>query len=281
MELKGYGLLQPGDRQRVLTNSEIGHKSLSFIVLRDRWKYINPNLGTINLDRLKLQIERCHKFNKGYIPAIMTGQDCTPDWIPGSRLNWVHNRRNYKNVLAPWLPIIWEMYQGVLQKLAELVDNDPLNCGVWVNGPTVASQEMHTNGVDTQTGFSILAMADNWRSTTTIFDQLFKKSNVIYSISGQNAAGYVASVIANAKSVFPKERLYFQHNSLGTQTALGSNHHKLLLKLFKEGYKVGAEMVQPGHTAALPRFKEASYNVLYPGDQLKKLPPRLSNGRLA
>lgn len=274
MLLKGYGLLQPGDRQRTLTNSEIGHRALSFMVLRDRWKYINPRQGVIDFDRLKVQIERCHKFNKGYIPAIMTGSGCSPDWLPGLRLNWTHSRRKYKNVIAPWLPIIWQEYQEVLQRLAEFVDNDLLCRGVWVNGPTVASQEMHTNGVDTQPGYSVVKMADNWRSTGVVFNQIFKKVNLIYSISGQNAAGYVQSVINYAKELFPKDRLVFQHNSLGTQTSLNSNHHKMLLNLYREGYRVGSEQVQPGHTKALSKFPQASYHILYPGDQLQKLPAR-------
>lgn len=274
MQLKGYGLLQPGDRQRVLTNSEIGHKALSFMVLRDRWKYINPRKDFIDLDRLIDQIERCHKFNKNYIPAIMTGQDCTPDWLPGQRLNWKHDGRTYKNVLAPWLPVIWQQYEVVLQELAELVDNDPLCCGVWVNGPTVASQEMHTNGVDKQPGYSNSAMVTNWFKTSSIFNSYFKKANFIYSISGQNAAGYVPSVISNAKLAHPKDRLYFQHNSLGKQTALGSNHHKMLLQLHKEGYRVGAEMVQPNEVAGISRFPEANYIVLYPNDIKQKLPKR-------
>lgn len=277
MNLTGYGLLQPGDRQQVLTNSEMGHKALSFMVLRDRWKYLQPNSSpnSINLDRLKVQIERCHKFNKGYIPAIMTGQDCTPDWIIGTRLNWQHDRRSYKNVLAPWLPIIPKTYENILQKLADLIENDPLNCGVWVNGPTVASQEMHTNGVHTQKGYSAALMFDNWRTITILFNSIFKKSNLIYSISGQiEALKYVKNVIEYAKATFPKERLAFQHNSLGKQTSVNSNHHKLLLQLEKEGYRVGSEQVQPGHTAGLSKFPQADYHILYPGDEKQKLPTR-------
>lgn len=271
MKLKGYGLLQPGDRQRVLTNSEMSHRSLSFMVLRDRWKYLEPTKGNYDFSRLIEQIQRCIKFNKKFTISIMTGGDCNPDYLVKKQ---------------PWNLDNIERYGLLHSKLHEEIGklfNYPLSsvAGVWITGPTVPSQEMHlktSGGVDAEKfpGYSEDKMVEAWKLASNLVYDKWAFTTGILSISGQNAVykTYLDNIIVHNIALWSENNIAFQHNSLGKQTSLGSNHHKKLLELHKKGYCVGAEMVQPGHAAAISKFPEADYIVLYPGDQTAKLPSR-------
>lgn len=253
--MQGYGLLQPGDRQRALTDTEI--KSVDFVVLRDRWKYLDKGF-----DRLYQQMDRCKKFKKEYTVSVMTGDGCNPEGLVDRQ---------------PWNLDNLNKYIDLQEKLStELRGRGYLDsvCGVWITGPTVPSQEMHLNGADKYPGFSIQKMIAAWDKAIDAIKECYPNHTAVLSISGQSSVSlYLDTVINRAKAVFGKG-VVFQHNSLGTQTTLNASHHKKLLQLYSQGYTVGAEMVQPGHTAAIKKFPQASYIVLYPGDPSKNLPKR-------
>lgn len=267
MELKGYGLLQPGDRQRPLTNTELGNKNISFIVLRDRWSYLEKTKGKYNFDYLLGQMERCIKFNKPFTISIMTGDDCNPDYLPKKQ---------------PWATAITTRYELLHHELRKAMTDRGIDftkvVGIWITGPTVPSQEMHLNGAEKFAGYSAAKMESAWHDAITVIERVWGDlpTRFILSISGQNPVFkfYLNNIILKVLDTFGSNSVAFQHNSLGTQTSLGSNHHKKLLELHKKGYVVGSEQVQPGHTAAISKFPEASYCILYPQDITKKLPSR-------
>lgn len=252
--MQGYGLLQPGNRQRVLTDAEI--KSVDFLVLRDRWKYLDKGF-----DRLYQQMDRCKKFKKKYTVSVMTGEGCNPESLVERQ---------------PWNLDNLNRYIDLQEKLStQLRGRGYLDsvCGVWITGPTVPSQEMHLNGADKYPGFSRDKMVRAWEVAISSIRHLYEQPGIL-SISGQSSViPYLDRVISDAKNWYGDE-IFFQHNSLGTQTTLNASHHKKLLQLYSQGYTVGAEMVAPGHVKAISKFPQASYIVLYPGDPNKNLPKR-------
>lgn len=264
--LKGYGLLQPGNRQRALTDSEI--KSVDFVVLRERWSYLEPTQGNYDFKRLLQQMDRCKKFNKPYTVSVMTGDDCNPVRPDGT--SWLAQRQ-------PWSLSNLKSYASLQSNLSNaLKKGDYFShvAGVWITGPTVPSQEMHLNGANNYTGYSVSKMVSAWKEAIRIANTYYQDQTLILSISGQSSVKpYLDTVIAEAKAL-GKDRVVFQHNSLGTQTSTSALHHKTLLNLYREGFSVGAEMVQPGHYAGIKKFPQAQYVVLYPGDQNHSLPKR-------
>jgi hypothetical protein len=199
----------------------------------------------------------------------MTGE-CSPEWIKGPRLKF----GKYTNLLAPWTPELLVQYNIFVQALATMYASDSYLCGVWISGPTTSSQEMHTNGLEKVAGYSPQKMREAWLKSVKIVSDSFTECANILSVSGQNPVqSYIKDVIEETKKL-GKQRAVFQHNSLGTQTSLSAVHHKHLLSLHSQGYRVGAEMVQPGHYQGIKKFPQASFVVLYPGDQNQTLPAR-------
>ncbi len=265
----GYGLLQGGNRNNSLTDAQLKHPKISFIVLRDRWNKQEPKQGQFDFSYLAGQIRRVRKAGKGYIIAPMTGAGATPDFVPGPR---------YKNskgemTLAPWAPAIPAYYGRYVDQLANLsidgvkVKDDPACLSPWCTGPTVPSQELHLNGLEKAPGHDSGMIVKNWAACFKATHAAFPNKPGILSLSGQTAVlKYQPQIIAAMKAEYGKGAI-FQHNSLGKQTNVNAPHHQAVLALKREGYRVGAEMVQPGQTPGLAKFPQANYFVLYPGDE--------------
>lgn len=263
--ITGIGVLQPGDGARVLSDKQID--LTDFVVLRERWKHLNPSKTKYDFARLNSQIERCARRRKPFVLGVMTGADCAPDWIPGKRLNWSHQGRKYANVLAPWEASLVDPYDRLMQKLWSVVSP----AAVWITGPTIASQEMHTNGVDKQKGWSPAKVEQNWKDCFDCVRAQFNTTMKLLSITGQaGAKSYLWNVIDYCQSLSDPTTLAFQHNSLGPQTTLSAAHHAALLKLHRNGWPVGYELVESGASGSAKMFPEASYGVWYPKDIEKR-----------
>lgn len=257
----GIGVLQPGDGKRVLTNLQIAKSD--FVVLRERWKDLSPKKGQYDFKRWTEQSARARKEGKKVVLGVMTGADSTPDWLEGTRLSWKHGSRSYKNVLAPWSTSIPDAYDRLYRQIWGSFSPDM----VWITGPTVPSQEMHTNGLDKQKGFSAFKMRDAWKECFDAVRTHFNVTTKVLSISGQKPVqAYMGDVIAYCQSLSTRETLAFQHNSLGPQTSPAATHHKTLLRLSKDGWPVGYELVQPGASKGMLSFPQASFGVWYPED---------------
>ncbi len=264
----GYGMLQGGNRNNSLTAAQFAHPKISFIVLRDGWSKQEPRDDAFDFRYNAAQIRRARKAGKGYIVAPMTGAS-TPSFVSGPR---------YKNnkgelVLAPWSPSITAQYATFVYALANSevdglkVKDDPLAIAVWCTGPTVPSQELHLNGLEKAPGYNPAGIVANWTACIKATHAAFPGKPAILSLSGQTAVQkYQPQIIAAMKAEYGKDAI-FQHNSLGKQTSVTATHHRLVLEQKRQGYRVGAEMVQPGNTAGLAKFPERDYAVLYPGDE--------------
>jgi hypothetical protein len=264
----GYGLLQGGNRNNALTAAQFAHPKISFIVLRDRCSKQNPSPNHYDFTYNAAQIRRCRKTAKGYIVAPMTGEG-TPAFVAGPR----YKNSKGQSVIAPWSPAIAEWYARYVYAQANTVvdgvkvKDDPLCLCPWVTGPTVPSQELHLNGLEKAPGYKPAGIVANWTACMKATHDAFPGKPGILSLSGQPAVQkYQPQIIAAMKAEYGKDAI-FQHNSLGKQTSVTATHHRLVLEQKRQGYRVGAEMVQPGNTAGLAKFPEREYAVLYPGDE--------------
>lgn len=258
--VEGYGLLQPGDRQRPLTDAEINHPKVDFVVPRDRWKYLEPTDKSYDFSYLNAQIQRIRKAGKKYVLPVMTGAGCTPDWVGGRRVD---------GVLIPWSVDLSSRYRSLHAALSGIYANDPLLGMVWITGPTFSSsQEMHTNGWDREfENFNNELMRLSWVDSIDTVATYYPNVSAVLSISTQKPVlGYLDQVIDYAIKKLG-QRAVFQVNSLGKQTDVTAPHIQKLKELKRKGYRVGAEMVQPGNTAGLSKMPELDFAVLYPGDE--------------
>lgn len=254
--VEGHGVMQQGDRQSVLTEAQIA--ASDFVVPRDRWKYLEPHPGDYDFSRLDSQIQRAKKAGKKFVLPVMTGADCTPDWVQGDRVN---------GVLVPWSAHLAASYDLLHELLADKYANDPMLGMVWITGPTIPSQEMHVNGFDSAPGFTADKMARAWFDTIDTIANLYPNVSATLSISTQKPVlSYLDQVIEYAIGVLG-DRAVFQVNSLGNQTNMAASHMQKLLELHRRGRRVGAEMVQPGNTAGLAKFPERDFAVIYPNDE--------------
>lgn len=261
-ELKGYGLLQGGKRNNALTDAQFKHPKIEFVVLRDRWNVQEPRDDVFNFTYNAAQIRRCRKFGMPYVVAPMTGVGGIPSHA-GSRI-W-----------ASTIPREWAKFiqmQANTSVGGVKVKDDPLLAAVWLGCLGEPSQEGHLNGLENTSGYSPAAMLSVIKAcgdaTIAAFD--VPGTKFIYSVSGQRAVqAYQPAALDYFKAKLGKARFLAQHNSLGTQTSVTATHHRILLDLHRQGYRVGAEMVQPGNTAGLAKFPERTYAVLYPGDEAR------------
>lgn len=266
--VNGYGVLQPGDRQYQLTDATLRNPRVAFIVLRDRWKYLEPTDNHFDASYLLAQRKRAVAAGKSYVLAVMTGGGSTPAWIKGDRF-----RIKGESVLAPWAPDLAPQYLALQTWLANLevapgvkVKDDPALAEVWVSGPTIPSQEMNLNGLESARGYSSAKMLVAWKQSIDTIAQLYPGVSCVLSISGQPPVQkYQPDVIAYAKQKLGK-RAVFQFNSLGPQTQHNYTSLVQLRTLHGQGYRVGAEMVQANSLAGLATFPERDFAVVYPPD---------------
>lgn len=259
-DLSGYGLMQGGNRNNALSDAQFRHPKISFLVLRDRWNKQEPQPGVYNFTYNAAQIRRCRRVGKPYICAPMTGVSGIPAHV--ARVPWD------AKIPAAWAKFIYAQANTEVDGVK--VKDDPLLAAVWLGCLGEPSQEGHLNGLERTAGYSPAAMLSVITQCGDATIAAFPRADVkfIYSVSGQPAVQkYQPQALAHFKAKLGKDRLRVQHNSLGPQTTVTATHHKILLDLQREGYKVGAEMVQPGRTAGLSKFPQASYFVLYPGDE--------------
>jgi hypothetical protein len=263
--VSGPGLMHGGNHNNTLSDAQLKNPKVKFVVPRERWSYLEPKNNQFNASYLLREIRRARAAGQPYVLGVMTGGECTPSWLPGQR---------YQGVLVPWEQSIRDEYRELHAYLSTLevvpglmLKDDPRLKLVWITGPTVPSQEMHTNGIEKAPGYTAGKMRAAWMwSIDTIADK-YPGVACVLSISGQKPAqAYQPQVIAYARQQLGP-RATFQHNSLGKQTDVTALHHRTLLDLAKQGVRVGSEAVQPGNVSAITKFPQATYTVWYPGDE--------------
>jgi hypothetical protein len=278
--LSGYGVMQQGNRQGVLSDALITHPKISFVVPRDRWKYLEPQDDVFNFSYMLSQMRRARAAGKSYVVPVMTGGSSTPIHVAGPRFA----RANEEPCLVPWAPSIPIEYRKLHLALANAeivpgvkVKDDPYNVGVWITGCTVPSQEAHLNGMENAPGFSAAGMRTNWSACGRVIKDCYPNKPGIFSLSGQRPVqAYQPQVLSDLKGMFGRS-VYFQHNSFKAVFEPNATHVAALRQLDSEGYRTGVEAVvtaadDPGRFGSanvmdgINKYPWCEYFVNYPND---------------
>lgn len=264
--IAGPGLMIGGNRNNPLDDDDYKNPSVRHITLRDRWGAVNTAKGKFDFGYLLRLAEKCGKNKKPYILGIMSGAECQPSWLPGTKIK----TNEGDTMVAPWEPSINRYWEDLLSTLLQTFGSDPYFSRLWINPCSVPSQEMHVKPIATPAvkGYTPEKMEQAWISAIDLTSNYFQDIELVLSLSGQNPAQkFQPAVIEYAKKTIAKKRLCFQFNSLGRQTSPSYLPVKLLQQLKAEGYRVGAEMVQPGHGDVLKNYKWMDFTVGYDGDE--------------
>lgn len=259
-----------GDRNNPLSDAQFRNPKVKHITIRDRWWRLHPARGRFDFGYLEAQILRCRKFGKPYVIGVMTGADCAPSWLGGQISARLADNKVHKFV-APWSADLAPNYEALQIEIDRRFASDPLFCQTWCTGPTVPSQEMHTNRLETHRDFTAAKMRHAWWAAIDTMASLFAAQTVVVSVSGQGAVlPYLRDVTDRAARVLG-DRAAFQFNSLGPQTSETSHHVQELKYWDAKGYRVGSEQRRGGEAQVikLPKWSWLDFNVCYPRDEAK------------
>jgi hypothetical protein len=245
----GYAIYPPGNRQYFpgdsLSAELLAHTPIEWILWRDRWKYMEPQKDAYDLSLMKRELARYFAAGKKVGILVMTGSECTPDWLPGDR---------HQGALVPWAKSIAVEFDELLAEIARLevtpgvpLADDPRLVLVYPTGPTVPSHEMHLHGMERAPGFSSEKMYQAWARAIDSQHRHFPKVAGGLAISVQAPVrGHLDRVIAKLQQTKGKQLATFQHNGLSNKVGIrtgGYGAHQRLFQLHAQGWIVGAEML--------------------------------------
>ncbi|HEX6961373.1 MAG TPA: beta-galactosidase [Lacipirellula sp.] len=246
---RGYFALQPGEpavlqpgNKRVVADELLALPRVAGLTIRARWSWIHPSEGRFDFSFLDAQVARCHNAGKRYKLLVMTGRDCSPEWIGGA---W------HRGAPVPWSDELKQHYGALVAELGKKYAADPLLCGVHITGPTFPSTEMHpAPGIESVAGYSDQAMIDAWGASIDAYAAAFPRTACLLSISVQPPARrYLGAVVDYGREKLG-ERFTLQHNALKASTHPLAPHHLFISAEAKKGVRVGFEMVCPATNAA-------------------------------
>jgi hypothetical protein len=239
---RGYFALQPGDpavldagSKRLVSDEQLQLPQVVGLTIRARWAWLHPSDGRFDFSFLDAQIARCNRLNKRYKLLVMTGANCTPEWIGGA---W------HAGAPVPWSPDLKKQYAALVAALGKKYADDPLLAGVHITGPTYPSAEMHpAPGLEGVAGYSDRAMVDAWGASIDAYAAAFPEVACILSISVKPPARrYLGAVVEYGKQALG-ERFTLEHNALKANTHPQALHQVFIASQAKGGVRVGFEMV--------------------------------------
>jgi hypothetical protein len=239
---RGYFALQPGDpvvlqagSKRLMSDEQLKLPQVAGLTIRARWAWLHPGDGQFDFSFLDAQVERCGRIGKRYKLLVMTGANCSPEWIGGA---W------HRGAPVPWSPELAKHYGELVAELGEKYAGDPLLAGVHITGPTFPSAEMHpAPGIEGVAGYSDAAMIAAWSAAIDAYAAAFPETACILSISVKPpAVRYLEQVVEHGKKSLGK-RFTLEHNALKSSTHPNAPHHVYIASQAKLGVRVGFEMV--------------------------------------
>lgn len=303
----GYGLLlsdadsDPTTRKWWLSDAQINHPQVKFILHRVRWKHLEPSDNKYVFGVHAEQLNRYRNAGKSYGFLVMTGEGCTPDWIKGKRVKLPETKTP---VLIPWGSDLANQYSQLMHELARMqvgglirMCDDTKLCAVPITGPTLsASQEMFAVGLDRVPHYTPEAMRIAYRASMESIKSNFPNVCAPLAVALKPPTDqYAKDVIADARRIFGPAAA-FQHNALSAKPTLKNyNLHKLLEQMSKQGDRVGFELLCDASKYQTERFGSnnvmdgikqglfGTYFIVYPPDfqqlqPLNNLQPRTQRG---
>jgi len=270
--LAGIGFLQPGDGHLYYDKNK--YRTAQFVEYRQPWREINPEPGKFDFKQLYTQVTKYIDAGIPFSLLIQTGMQGQPQWLKNKVSETVKLYIGGRAVTAvpPWNLDIPKWYGDLCEAISResYLNHNSLFVAFPPTGPTVPSQELHTNGVENKSGFSPAQWLANWRSCINIANHYFGDKLMPLAVSGQTAAQkFQPQVLEFAKKTLG-QRLCVQHNSLGVQTKPNALHHKLVSQYAQDGFITGYEMVGVQGSNIKKALKNADprskYTIVYPPD---------------
>lgn len=238
----GYFALQPGDpavlkpgSNRLISAAQLQLPHVAGLTIRARWSWLHQGEGKFDFSFLDAQIERCRQLGKPYKLLVMTGANCSPEWIGGE---W------HRGAPVPWSPELKKFYGELVAELGRRYADDPLLVGAHITGPTFPSAEMHpAPAIESVKGYSDQKMLEAWAGAIDMYAAAFPNNACILSISVRRPANrYLAQTINHGLTKLG-QRFTLQHNALKAGTQLLAPHHRVIAEQHQRGIRVGFEMV--------------------------------------
>nr|MBA3484428.1 beta-galactosidase [Pirellulales bacterium] len=219
----------------IISDEQLKLPQVAGLTIRARWAWLHPGDGQFDLAFLDTHVERCRRLGKRYKILIMTGANCSPEWIGGA---W------HRGAPVPWSPELAKHYGALVAELGKKYGGDPLLAGVHITGPTFPSAEMHpAPGIESVAGYSDAAMIAAWSAAIDAYAAAFPETACILSISVRPpAVRYLAQVVEYGNAKLGK-RFTLEHNALKSSTHPNAPHHVFIASQAKLGVRVGFEMV--------------------------------------
>jgi hypothetical protein len=229
----GFFVLQGIDKDNV-RNSVLRDPSVAGLSIRVSWASLDNGSG-YQWQWLDSQVQRCRALGKPYMLRMMAGKD-SPTWIEGP---W------HQGAPLPWSSKAQSALSRAIVELGDRYANDPLLVGVHVSSTAnYSSAEMHmAPGLTTYAEYSDSKMIDAWTKAIDSYNAAFPSCAVILNATLEpNHRGAITyPVIAHCQQRLGL-RATFQHNSLKASTPMDARHHKMILDLGKNGWRIGFQM---------------------------------------
>ncbi len=216
---------------------------------------------------LDSQVQRRRALGKPYMLRMMAGKD-SPTWIEGP---W------HQGAPLPWSTAAQTALSRAIAELGNRYGNDPLLVGVHVSSTAnYSSAEMHmAPGLTTAAEYSDSKMIDAWSRAVDSYNAAFPSCAIILEchVGAEPPRGNHLSCHCALSTATWSART-FQHNSLKASTPMDARHHKMILDLGSNGWRIGFQMTSGSSTdrfdgpfeEALGNAPGASYFEIYQED---------------
>ena len=256
-EPRGYYVLQSARGAAPVPETILTNPWVRGIVLRRKWKDVNPAPEKFDWTYLDGEIARIKKHGKLVQLLVFTGVE-SPDWVyekGARRLSFFDGRKGFGRFTmpVPWDEKMLAAYEAFLSALGERYNSEPAVTLVHIGGPTRLSLEFHMpREVTALPDWTPQRLTAAWLRSVRAASAAFPDKNLALNVSPavQSNDGVAAAVVAGASEILGP-RLALQHDALSAKTSERYSIHALIVANGSQGKRIGFEMLCESR---LPRF---------------------------